>query len=68
MAGFGVLPLGTKGTIIERYDHPEEGYAVDVALPNDTQPSGYFYDNVVLKRDQFRVVNEEPPSSVERPG
>ena len=53
-----IIPAGTEGGIIESYENPE-GYAVDVALPDETQFTGYSYDNVILYPDQFVVVNEQ---------
>ncbi len=54
----GVIPKGTEGTIIEAYEHPQEGYAVDVNVPNENTSNGYEYDNVVLLPDQFVVLEE----------
>jgi hypothetical protein len=52
-----VFPKGTRGVVIEAYEQPTEGYAVDVAIPDDTVPAtGHRYDNVILYPDQFRVV------------
>ena len=52
-----VIPARTKGNIIECYENPE-GYAVDVAIPDKTESSGYAYDNLYLLPDQFVVMNE----------
>ena len=52
-----VIPAGTKGNVIECYEN-SEGYAVDVAIPDKTESSGYSYDNLYLLPDQFLVVNE----------
>jgi hypothetical protein len=54
-----VIPVGTKGTVIESYEQLVEGYDVDIAIPDETQISGYSYDNVILYPDQFVVVNEQ---------
>ena len=51
-----VFPAGTRGTIIECYSDPEEGYAVDLAVPDETSVTGFDYGNVILKPDQFEVV------------
>ena len=37
----------TKGTIVECYENPE-GYAVDLAIPDNTCVQGYGYENVIL--------------------
>jgi hypothetical protein len=51
-----VIPKGTQGGVVEAYDEPTEGYAVDVAIPDDSSTTGYRYDNLILYPDQFRVV------------
>lgn len=53
-----IIPVGTEGAIVESYEHPLEGYAVDVAIPDETQISGYSYENVILYPDQFVVLQE----------
>jgi hypothetical protein len=49
------IPQGTLGTVIECYTLPEEGYAVDLALPNPALIGSSTYENVILKPDQFIV-------------
>ena len=51
-----IIPAGTEGVIIEAYENPE-GYAVDLAIEDDTLVGGYDYENVVLRPDQFDVVD-----------
>lgn len=51
-----VIPKGTAGAVIEAYEKPEEGYAVDVAIPDESLVGGFRYDNLVLTPDQFAVV------------
>jgi hypothetical protein len=51
-----VIPAGTEGVIVESYEDPE-GYAVDLAIEDDTLVGGYAYENVILKPDQFLVVD-----------
>lgn len=58
-----IIPAGTEGYIIESYEQPLEGYAVDFAIPDKTQFTGYSYDNVILYPNQFVVVNEEQESN-----
>lgn len=53
-----IIPAGTEGGIIESYENPE-GYTVDVAIPDETQFTGYSYDNLYLLPEQFVVMNEE---------
>jgi hypothetical protein len=36
---------------------PTEGYAVDLAIEDDTLVGGYDFENVILKPDQFVVVD-----------
>jgi hypothetical protein len=54
----GIIPKGTEGIIIEAYNQPTEGYAVDMNVVDENAPNGYTYDNVVLFPDQFVVVEE----------
>jgi hypothetical protein len=51
-----VLPRGSVGTVVEAYEHPREGYAVDFAVPDDRLVGGNSWENVMLKPDQFEVV------------
>lgn len=51
-----IIPRGTQGVIIERYNDPIEGYAVDLAVPDESLVGGYLYDNVILHPNQFKVV------------
>ena len=51
-----VIPKGSSGAVIEVYEKPEEGYAVDVAIPDESLVGGFRYDNLVLTPDQFVVV------------
>jgi hypothetical protein len=57
-ANFGkhLIPKGTQGSIVECYENPE-GYAVDLAIPDETLITGYDYENVILYPEQFRVTN-----------
>jgi hypothetical protein len=50
-----VIPRGTRGTVVECYSDPE-GYAVDVAIPEARLVGGYRYENVVLRPEQFTVI------------
>lgn len=51
-----VILKGTLGTIVECYENPE-GYAVDIAIPNERLVGGFFYENVILSPDQFEVAS-----------
>ncbi len=51
-----IIPKGTLGTVVECYENPE-GYAVDIAIPDERLVGGFFYTNVILSPDQFEVVN-----------
>jgi hypothetical protein len=55
-SGQHIISKGTEGTIVECYENPE-GYAVDLAIPDDSSVTGYDYENVILYPEQFRVVN-----------
>jgi hypothetical protein len=49
------IPAGTEGTVVECYSSPE-GYAVDLAIPDDSLVGGFRYENVILKPDRFVVI------------
>ena len=51
----GTIPKGTRGTVVERYEQPKEGYSIDLAIPDDTLVDGFRYENVVLSPEQFMV-------------
>jgi len=51
-----VFPAGTEGTVIECYEEPEEGYAVDLAVPDTSSVTGFDYANVILMPEQFEVI------------
>lgn len=51
----GMIPKGTRGTVVERYEQPKEGYSIDLAIPDDTLVGGFRYENVVLLPEQFSV-------------
>ncbi len=46
--------------VIDSYEQPIEGYAVDVNIPDESSLSGFRYDNVILYPDQFDVVPKDP--------
>lgn len=50
-----IIPKGTLGRIVEIYDYPE-GYAVDVEIPDTTLVGDVRFDNIVLTREQFIVL------------
>jgi hypothetical protein len=50
-----VIPVGTEGTVVECYENPE-GYAVDLALPDEKLVGGFDYENVILQPNQFVVI------------
>jgi hypothetical protein len=52
-----IIPRGTRGTIVEAYDRPTEGYAVDLALPDPRLVGGYRFASVILRPHQFDVVS-----------
>ena len=50
-----LIPKGTLGTIVECYEQPE-GYAVDLAIPDEGLIGGFSYENLILSPDQFVVM------------
>jgi AbrB-like transcriptional regulator len=50
------IPKGTVGTIMECYEDPE-GYAVDLAIPDQKLVGGFDYENVILEPNQFEVIS-----------
>ena len=56
-----IIARGARGTVVERYMQPDEGYAVDLAIRDDTLVGGLDYENVILFPDQFIVVNSAQP-------
>lgn len=52
----GTIPKGTQGTVVERYESPKEGYAVDLEVPDDSLTVGLRYESVVLLPEQFGIV------------
>jgi hypothetical protein len=53
-----VIPAGTVGTVVEAYERPREGYAVDLAIPDAESAGGSSYENLVLYPLQFVVVRK----------
>lgn len=51
----GVIPKGTHGTVVECYDHPVEGYSVDLSIADESMVGGFRYENVILTPGQFAV-------------
>jgi hypothetical protein len=43
---------------VECYNEPQEGYAVDLAIPDPSLIGGFDYENVILYPEQF-VVDED---------
>jgi hypothetical protein len=52
------IASGTIGTIVECYSAPEEGYAVDLAIPNPAWVGGSAYENIILRPNQFIVITQ----------
>lgn len=55
--GDRIIPKETLGTIVECYEEPQEGYAVDIAIPDERWVGGFDYENVILFPEQFVVIN-----------
>lgn len=49
------IPAGTHGVVVDSYDVPTEGYAVDIAL-RDALTGERMYDNVILRPQQLHVL------------
>lgn len=56
-----VLARGTEGTVVETFERPREGYAVDFSIPDDRLVGGYRHENVMLAPDQIEVVARHAP-------
>ena len=54
--GRRVIPKGTTGVIVEAYTNPEM-YAVDLSIPSKELVGGFTYENVMLRRDQFELID-----------
>jgi hypothetical protein len=55
-----VIPKGVRGTVVERYEQPKEGYSVDLAIPDETLVGEFRHENVVLLPNQFIVQKSGP--------
>jgi hypothetical protein len=53
-----MIPSGTRGTVVECYEHPTESYSIDLAIPDNSLVGGFRYENVVLLPDQFAVIHQ----------
>lgn len=61
-----LIPRGTRGTVVEVYRQPLEGYAVDLALPDNSLVGGHSYENVILYPHQFALTaNIEESQGIE---
>ncbi len=52
-----IIPGGSSGTVVECYSNPE-GYAVDVAIPDENFVGKFAYENVILMPEQFVVISD----------
>lgn len=53
-----ILPAGTVGTVVECYDNPIEGYAVDLVIPDASLVGRFDYENAILFPEQFEVMDD----------
>jgi hypothetical protein len=63
-----IFPKGITGVIVECYENPQEGYAVDLAIPDPTLVGEFDYENIVLKPEHFEVItpaNTEKKETIE---
>ncbi len=52
-----VLPAGTEGYIVEVFERPVEGYAIDLKVVE--HPAGEArFESVILRPGQFRVLKD----------
>ncbi len=51
-----IIPKNTLGTVVECFENPE-GYAVDLAIPNQKLVGDFEYINVTLSPDQLALVD-----------
>ena len=51
-----ILPKGSEGHVVERFEQPSEAYAVDFPVRDDRLVGGRSYENVMLTPEQFEVV------------
>ena len=56
-----IFPKGITGVIVECYQTPEEGYAVDLAIPDPTLVGEFDYENIILKSEQFEIITSANP-------
>jgi AbrB-like transcriptional regulator len=61
------IPKGTVGTIVECYEDPE-GYAVDLAIPDQKLVGGFDYENVILEPNQFELISAASQGTSVRKG
>ncbi len=54
-SGKRMIPKGTQGTIVECHENPE-GYAIDLAIPDDRWIGGFDYENIILTPEQFELM------------
>ena len=52
-----MISKGTQGTVVERYESPKEGYAVDLEVADDSLTAGFRYENVTLLPEQFEIIH-----------
>ncbi len=52
-------PAGTIGTVVDCYERPVEGYAVDIATPDETSVTGFSYDNIVVYAEDIVVLKPD---------
>ena len=64
----GIIPKGSRSIVVERYEHPKEGYSIDVVIPDATLIGGLRYENVVLTPDQFNVTAVSPDEDDDEDG
>ncbi len=53
-----MIPRGTKGTIVEVYSDPQEGYCADLAIPDNRLVGEHRFENVILFPRQFEVCSQ----------
>lgn len=50
-----LIQRGTRGTVVECYDQPTEGYSVDLTISDESLVGKSRFENVILTPGQFAV-------------
>ena len=59
LGGHRVFPAGTERIVVECHAGREEGYAVGLAIRDDSWVTGFDYANVILTPEHFEIVDTD---------